>query len=52
MWLMRWRLRAGRAITELVTVDGCRASGRVRLSCWHINLCADVTCLLPRFLGF
>jgi len=44
MWLMRWRLRAGRAITELVTVDGCRAGG--------INRCADVTCLLPGFLGF
>ena len=42
-WQLRRRLRAGRAITELVTVDGCRAGG--------INRCADVTCLLPGFLG-
>jgi len=31
MWLMRWRLRAERAIAELVTAGGCRAGDRGRL---------------------
>jgi lipoprotein len=50
-WQLRRRLRAGRAIAVLVTASGCRAGDRGRLSCWHINRCADVTCLLPGFLG-
>jgi len=36
-----WWLRAA---AVLATVDDCRADG--------INRCADVTCLLPGFLGF